>query len=128
MRPRSWLACRVGRDDTVQMHDTIADCDLEADRPPVAFVDDANDTVANVIVVRRGIRKLMGRSSNRLQQIGMGHDTGHRTAAHHRQPLDVVLLHLANQFLERVSAVSAAEPLAGTAALSSRESSRSQPA
>ena len=61
------LSGLVGRDDPVQMDDTLANGCFEADRSPVGRVDRACQAVANMVVVRRRIRDFVGDAGDGLQ-------------------------------------------------------------
>ena len=84
----------------LKMHDAVAHDDAEAERAPVVLLERIDDAVANVVVVGGRIGDVAGEARDRLQQVGARHDADELVAAHHRQPLDVVLFHQLHDLLE----------------------------
>src|SRR5579871_2727991 len=59
----------VGCNDAVEVDDPVPDRHLEADRAPVGRVDGTPDAIANMVVVGRRIRDLVGDTRDSLEQV-----------------------------------------------------------
>ena len=54
--------------EAVQMHDSVPDRDLEADRPPISRIDRSCDAVADMVIVRGRIGNFAGQARNEFDR------------------------------------------------------------
>ncbi|KTT92328.1 hypothetical protein NS44R_14655, partial [Mammaliicoccus sciuri] len=84
-------------DDAPEVHHAVVDRDLQTERTPIRRIERAHDAVVDVLVVRRGVGNLVSDGRYCPQQIGTCNKAYEPPVAHHRQPLDALLLHQPNQ-------------------------------
>src|ERR1700694_4071655 len=86
--------------NAAQMDDAVAHDDVQAERAPVLLLECIDDAIADVVVVGGRVWNLAGQARYCLQKIGARDDADDVVSAHHRQTLDVILLHQLHDFLK----------------------------